>query len=152
MRAVALAREGGISDRDLGPLVETLEPVPTGARAVEVLMALARRGYEPAPTAAAVQAVALREPAAVGRVPAGIEAIRAAASGRAGGQAAAVETLRRELAADSGSFETVVARAVEEARKAGPAVETRTRRRGTRRRHLPAPAAPASPVPGEAGK
>jgi hypothetical protein len=154
VRAVALAREGGISDRDLGLLIETLEPVPTGARAVEVLMALARRGYDPAATAAAVQAVALREPAAVGRVPAGIEAIRAAASGHpgGGGQAEALETLRQGLAVDSGSFETVVARAVEEARKAGPAVERRRRRRGTRRRPLAAPAAPASPAPGEAGR
>ncbi|HVR63511.1 MAG TPA: hypothetical protein VMU50_16535 [Polyangia bacterium] len=152
VRAVAVARESGISDRDLAPLVETLAPVPTGARAVEVVMALARRGYDPVTASAAVQTVALREPAAVERVPAGIEAIRAAAGGGAGGQAAAVEALRRGLAAaDGGSFETVVARAVDEARKAPGGVEKRRRRR-TRGHPLPAPAAPASPVPGEAGR
>jgi hypothetical protein len=149
VRAVALAREGGISDRDLAPLVETLEPVPTGARAVEVVTELARRGYDPAAAAATVQSVARREPPAVGRVPAGLEAIRTA--GR-DDRTAALIRLQRRLDTDTGSFEAVVAHAVEEAGEVAKAAagEKRKQRRGTRRRPLPSPSAPASPVPGEA--
>lgn len=141
LRAVALAREGGLGEAELEPLVAAPEESGTATRAVEVVTELGRRGYDVATAVVVVRTVATREPAAVGRVPAAVEAIRGAGIGGA----AALAELRRRLAVDGGSFEAVVGRVMEDAAQAAkpvkppaPATGTRKRRRRARRNAQPA--------------
>jgi hypothetical protein len=110
VRAIALAKERGISPADLQSLVEVLEPAAVATRAVEATTDLASHDYPLRPAATSVLALAQREPAAVPRLLAGLEAIRAEKKLTA---ASALNALNRH-AADNDSFETIVTRILQE--------------------------------------
>jgi hypothetical protein len=128
--ALARARGADLAWVVLTPLMESDVPVATITRSVETLTDLSARGYPEREAAAVVLTVAAREPNAIDRLLAGLEAIR----NRRGLPArTALEQLRQQLATDHDSFETVVTRVADaplEPVRPRKAAKGKKRRRG----------------------
>ncbi|HEY2899151.1 MAG TPA: hypothetical protein VGL59_01150 [Polyangia bacterium] len=124
VRAIALARERGVAPGDLQSLVESLEPAALATRAVEATTDLFTHEYPLRPAAASVLALAQREPAAIPRLLAGLEAIRAEKKSTA---ASALDALNRH-GADNDSFETIVTRILQEPPPTAPPPRAKRRR------------------------
>jgi hypothetical protein len=129
--ALARARGADLAWAALTPLMESDVPVAIITRSVETLTDLSARGYPESEAAAVVLTVASREPNALDRLLAGLEAIR----NRRGLPArTALEQLGQQLATDHDSFETVVTRVADappEPARPRKATKGKKRRRGS---------------------
>jgi len=88
------------------------------ARAVEVVTDLTMRGYPARPSASLVREIAERDAASLGRVVAGLEAIR---TEQTVSRADALEALGRNFRSHGASLDTAVSRSLESGDRAGGA-------------------------------
>jgi hypothetical protein len=110
VRALAEARTSGVDLAATSTLVESGAQDAAVVRAVEVLTDLALRGYPTGRAALVVNQVLERDPGAVGRVVAGLEAVRV---GQTVSRADALEAIGRNLQSGGGSFEAALNRSLE---------------------------------------
>lgn len=105
LRALAEARAAGVDLKHVGSLIRPQIPETRSLRAVEVLTDLARRGYPQGTAALLVGELIERDPGSLGRVPAGLDAVRNA---RGVGRADAVDLVRAGVAGGAGSLEAAL--------------------------------------------
>ena len=108
VRVLAEARTAGVDLEVVAPIIESEMHDAALVHAVEVVTDLALRGYPSQRAAALVREVAAHDAPAMGRMVAGLEAIR---SGQAVSRTDALEALGRNLSA-SGSFEAALSRSL----------------------------------------
>jgi hypothetical protein len=110
VRALAEARTSGVDLGATSALVESGAQDAAVVRSVEVLTDLALRGYPTGRAAFVVNQVLERDPGAVGRVVAGVEAVRV---GQTVSRADALEAIGRNLQSSGGSFDAALSRSLE---------------------------------------
>jgi len=118
IQAVADAELAGVEADSLVPLVTSSESDAVVARAVAVVTDLSMRGYPSGRSGVVVKEIADRDARALGRVVAGVEAIRVE---QTVSRADALEALGRNMATGGASLDTAVARALETGDRAGNA-------------------------------
>jgi hypothetical protein len=118
VRVVAEARMSGVDPEAIAPLAAAREPDAVVARAVEVVTDLTVRGYPSRPSASLVREVTDRDAASLGRLAAGLEAIR---TEQTVSRADALEVLGRNFRSRGASLDTALARSLEPGDRAGGA-------------------------------
>lgn len=118
VRVVAEARLAGVEPESLAPLAASHEPDAVVARAVEVVTDLTMRGYPGRPSASLVRDIAERDAPSLGRVVAGLEAIR---TEQTVSRADALEALGRNFRSHGASLDSAVSRSLESGDRAGGA-------------------------------
>ncbi len=116
VRVVAEARMAGVEAESIAPLAASHEPDAVVARAVEVVTDLTVRGYPSRPSASLVREVTERDAASLGRLVAGLEAIR---TEQTVSRADALEALGRNFRSRGASLDTALARSLESGDRAG---------------------------------
>lgn len=110
IRALVEARQAGMTWESAAPLVQAHVDEARLARAVDVLAELILRGYPDRPAGTLVRDVVERDPGSVGRLVAGVEAIRRA---QTISRADALSALGQSLVASGNSLDKAVTRSVE---------------------------------------
>jgi len=118
VRVVAEARMAGVEAESISPLAAAREPDAVVARAVEVVTDLTVRGYPSRPSASLVREITDRDATSLGRVVAGLEAIR---TEQTVSRADALEALGRNFRSGGASLDTALARSLESGNRAGGA-------------------------------
>ena len=118
IRVVAEAQQAGVDLDGLLPLITSRESDLVVGHAVEVVTDLTMRGYPSRRSGDVVKAIVDRDARSLGRVVAGVEAIR---SEQTVSRADALEALGRNLQAGPPSLESAVARSLEGGDRAGSA-------------------------------
>ena len=118
VRVVAEAQQAGVEIEGLRPLVASRESDAVVGRAVEVVTDLTMRGYPSRRAGDVVKEIVDRDAGSLGRVVAGVEAIR---SEQTVSRADALEALGRNLETGTPSLDAAVARSLESGDRAGNA-------------------------------
>ena len=108
----------GVEAESISPLAAAREPDAVVARAVEVVTDLTVRGYPSRPSASLVREITDRDATSLGRVVAGLEAIR---TEQTVSRADALEALGRNFRSGGASLDTALARSLESGNRAGGA-------------------------------
>lgn len=128
IRAVAEARMVAVEFEVLRPMIVSPSEDAPVARAVETVTDLSLRGYPAQSAALVVRQVLSRDPNGIGRVTAGVEAIRTA---RTSTRTEALRTLEESFTG-TGSLDGAVARTLEETAKPEPPAPVTKRAKGER--------------------
>ncbi len=118
VRVVTEARMAGVEPEAIAPLAASHEGDAVVARAIEVVTDLTVRGYPSRPSASLVQEIADRDAPSLGRVVAGLEAIR---TEQTVSRADALEALGRNMRSRGASLDSALSRALESGDRAGGA-------------------------------
>lgn len=110
VRALVEARQAGMTWEGAAPLVQAHLDEGRLVRAIDVLAELVLRGYPDRPAGSLVRDVVARDPGSVGRLVAGVEAIRRA---QTVSRADALSALGQSLAMNGNSLDVAVSHSIE---------------------------------------